>query len=97
MFKLKKKQKEEKPLDKAIALRIDQLQLVDDEADETRVKDLEKLVQVKEKLEGPKFRIDPNTIIAAFASVGSVVLMLNYEKMDVITSKVTSFIPKLRL
>ncbi len=97
MFKFWKKPKEEKPLDKAIELRIDQLQLVDDATDEARTKDLERLVQVKEKLEGPKFRIDPNTIITAVASVGGIVLMLNYEKLDVITSKVTSFIPKLRL
>ena len=92
-----KKQKEKNALDKAIDMRIEQLQLVDPDDDGEKIRDLENLVQVKEKLEGPKFRINPNTIISALASVGSILLMLNYEKLDVITSKVTGFIPKLKL
>jgi hypothetical protein len=41
--------------------------------------------------------IDINTIITAAASLGGIVLILNYEKLGVVTSKALSFIPKLRV
>lgn len=88
--------KEKNALDEAIELRIDQLGLVDED-DSEKVNDLRKLVEVKEKLEGPRFKIDPNTIITALTSIGGIVLMLHYEKLDVITSKVLGFIQKPKL
>lgn len=83
-------------LKEAIELRISELGEVG-ENDSAKVDDLKKLVEVKEKLEGPRFWIDPNTVITALASIGGILLMLNYEKLDVITSKVLNFIPKPRL
>lgn len=88
--------REKNALAKAIDERIEQLSIVDED-DSAKVDDLKKLVEVKEKLEGPRFWIDPNTIITALASIGGILLMLNYEKLDVITSRALNFIPKPRL
>lgn len=94
---IKTKTKEENALDKAISIRVDQLQLIDDEDDGEKIKNVERLAMVKEKIEGPKPEpISPNTVIMAITSLLGIVAMLQYEKLDVITSKVLNFIPKAR-
>ncbi len=84
-------------LQKAINLRIDELQIIDDENDQERVKTLDQLVGIRDKMFAPRFAIDPNVIVMALVSLAEIGLMLNYEKLGVITSKVLPFIPKPRL
>lgn len=95
---LKSKVKEESAIDKAIEIRVDQLQLVDSEDDSEKIKNVERLAAVKEKMEGPKPEpLSVNTIVMAATSLIGILAMLHYEKLDVITSKVLGFIPKPRL
>lgn len=49
------------------------------------------------KATSKKTRIDPNTIVTAGASLAGILLVLNYEKVDIITTKALGFIPKVRL
>lgn len=83
-------------LQKAIDLRIEELQIVDDENDPEKVKTLDQLVGIREKMFAPRFAVDPNVVIMALVSLFEIGLMLNYEKLEVITSKVMPFILKPR-
>ena len=96
-FKLKKQEKSE--LDEQIEKRIEGLNDSLDKADEDkeRIDNVRELVDIKTLLEGRKEKISPNTVIAAVASVGSVVAIMIYENRHVFTSAAKNFIPKLRV
>lgn len=49
------------------------------------------------KATSKKTKIDPNTLITAGASLAGILLVLHYEKVDVIATKALGFIPKVRL
>lgn len=61
------------------------------------IDNLERLANVQVQVEGQKRKIDPNTIIGGFVTIGATLLMLNYEKLGVITSKAMGLLPKPRL
>lgn len=42
------------------------------------------------------FGVDANTLINAAVSIGSVLLVLNHERVGILTSKAVGFIPKVR-
>lgn len=42
-------------------------------------------------------RIDVNTVLTIAGSLAGIVLILKYEKLDIITSKALGFIPKLKM
>lgn len=42
------------------------------------------------------FGVDANTLVSAIVSVGSVLLVLNHERVGILTSKAVGFIPKVR-
>ena len=55
---------------------------------------LERLYKLKNLNKG--FHVDPNVLVAAGASLASVLLVLNYERIgNVLSSKATGFIPKM--
>ena len=96
-FKLKKQEKSE--LDKQIEKRIEDLNgsFGKTDLDSDRIDNVKELVDIKTQLEGRKEKINPNTVLAAAASVGSVVAIMIYENRHVFTSAAKNFIPKLRV
>jgi hypothetical protein len=45
----------------------------------------------------PTWRISPDVLFSGLISLGSIILVLNYEKMDIVRSKAFSLIPKGRV
>lgn len=90
------KKKEKTELDEAIELRIAQLD-EDDSVDDDRKKidRLKELVEVKEKLEGPKKTIDPNTIGTILGSLVGSILIINHERVNVITTKAFGLVQRM--
>lgn len=88
--------KEKTYLDEAIESRASALVMPAETADEDaqEIKNLKDLVEAKEKLEGPKFRINPNTILTGVVSIASVGLILWHERLDVITTKAIGWATK---
>lgn len=54
-----------------------------------------KLMKLKKEL-NPSWRPSPDALIGAAASVLGIILVLNYEKFDVVTSKAFGFIGKMK-
>lgn len=98
-MKFFKKQKEKTELDKNIEDRTSKLEETadDKDADAVAIKNLKDLVDIKEKLEGPKYRWNPNSILGAVASIGGIAMILVFEKSDVLSSKALSFVNKIKL
>ena len=92
------KEKEKTKLDKAIEDRVDLLDSVIADPDEDRkiIDNLKDLADIKVQVEGTKHTINPNTIIGAVGSLAGVILILNYERLGVVTSKALNFIPKFK-
>lgn len=90
---------EESKIDNVINDQLDQLECSArcSEEEEKAIENLERLASVKVQVEGQKQKINPNTILSAVVTVGTALLMLNYEKLNVITSKALNFLPKPRL
>ena len=96
-FKLKKQEKSE--LDKQIEKRIEGLEksFGKTDLDSERIDNVKELVDIKTQLEGRREKINPNTVLAAVASVGSVVAIMIYENRHVFTTAAKNFIPKLKV
>jgi hypothetical protein len=45
----------------------------------------------------PTWRISPDVLFSGLISLGSIILVLNYEKLDIVRSKAFSLIPKGRV
>lgn len=58
---------------------------------------LERLYQMKLKDKPEKKSVSPDALIAAGASIGGVILILGFEKANVLTSKAIGFIVKPKL
>ena len=57
-----------------------------------------KMVENLDKLCGlEKNRIDVNTVLTVAGSIGGILLILHYEKVDIIVSKALGFIPKMKI
>lgn len=91
--------KEDSKIDEAINDQLDQLNTSSRSSDEEAkaIENLERLGAVKVQIEGQTQQVNPNTIISAVVTIGATLLMLNYEKLNVITSKAFGFLPKPRL
>lgn len=98
MFEVFKKHKEKTELDEAIDNRIEDLKDLDDDSaeDTTKIKNLKDLVEAKEKLYGPKHKLNPNTVLSAVVTAGGIAAILVYEKTGVVTSKAMSLINKVK-
>lgn len=91
-----KKNKEKSALDVAIEERIEELDISDNsDQDEAKIENLKDLVEVKEKLEGPKRSIDPNTILTIAGSLAGALLILGYEKANAVTTKAFGLVQKM--
>lgn len=88
--------REKTALDREIDEAIANLSVISKESDgyEKAVDNLKKLTDIKAELEKPKNPVNPNTIIAGTFTLVTALIMLNYEKTDVITSKVMSLLSK---
>lgn len=91
-----KKNKEKTALDKAIEDRIDELDVNDNaDQDEAKIENLKELVEVKEKLEGPKRSIDPNTILTIGGSLLGSLLIIGHERLNVVTTKAFGIVQRM--
>lgn len=57
------------------------------------VDNLDKLCDLKKNSNN----IDVNTVISVVGSLAGILLILKYEKLDIITSKALGFVPKLKM
>lgn len=88
--------KEKTELDEAIEHRIVQLNEDDSvEEDAKKIEKLKELVEIKEKLEGPKVTINPNTIATVAGSLIGSILIINHERVNVITSKAFGLVQRM--
>ena len=69
----------------------------DPEDDKERIQNVKDLVAIKTELEGPKRKIDPNTVLAGVFSIGGIAFVTIYENRHVLQNFVKSHIPKMRL
>lgn len=97
MLKFSKK-KEKTELEEAIDVRIANLSVSQGEAEEDKksIDNLKELVSVKTELEGRKHSIDPNTILSVAGSLAGVLLVINHERLNVITSKAMGLILRIK-
>lgn len=58
---------------------------------------LNKKYQTYNEMLKPTWRISPDALFNGLISIGSVLLVLNYEKVDIIRSKAFGLIPKRRV
>jgi hypothetical protein len=53
-----------------------------------------KLTKLKKEAGSPSWAPSPDAVVGAVASIGGVLLILNYEKLDNVTSKALGFVRK---
>lgn len=94
---IKKKVTEQTPLDEAIANVFSELQSVNADSEEydAMSDQLLKLMKLKKEIE-PSWHVSPDVLIAAGANILGILLILNYEKLGIVTSKALSFVAKLK-
>lgn len=90
-----KRSKLEKEID-AITIYLEQIDPTDDAYKEVS-ENLERLYKLQSLKEDKKQRIDPNTVITVLGSLAGILLILKYEKVDVLTSKAIGFVLKGRV
>lgn len=92
-----KKNKEKSYIDQAIENRMSSITMpadtAEDDADE--IKNLKDLVEIKEKLEGPKSKLNVNTIFSGVVSIATIGIIVGYERLHVIATKAVGFVPKM--
>lgn len=92
-----KKQREKTELEKAIDLQLEKLALsYNDDEREQAIRALEVLYSAKEA-EDRKNKVTKDALVGAVSSVGGILLILNYERVNVLTSKALSFVNKGRV
>lgn len=89
-----RKPKEKDNLDVAIDLLISRMDIANPDETARLVDQVTKLVKCKETLD-PK-RISPDTILLVAGNLVGILLILNYEKAGVITTRALNFVMKLR-
>lgn len=94
MFTLKK---EPEKLAKAIDSLIDELDSVNGDSDEytKMVENLVKLTKIAS--EKTKIKISPDTVLAVAGNLAGILLILNYERVNVVASKALGFVHKARI
>lgn len=58
---------------------------------------LSKRYHIYNEMLKPTWRISPDVLFSGLISLGSIILVLNYEKLDIVRSKAFSLIPKGRV
>lgn len=83
-------------LDEAIASILTTMNCLDEVSEEYAAASdqLVKLMKLKKEL-NPSWRPSPDALIGVAGSLLSIVLILKYEKLDIITSKALSFVGKM--
>ena len=89
--------KEESEIVKAMQERIEKLKDTAYDVDEDRkaIENLKDLAEIKDKLEGPQMKVNPNTVISVVGSLVGVGLIIVNEKFLVLNTKAWPFIPKI--
>lgn len=89
------KKKEKTELEKQIDARISHLDGGEKNADNDQkaIDNLKTLIDARDEYEGIK--INPNVVISGLATLTCVLVTLKHEKLEVITSKAWSLIPKI--
>ena len=95
MFTLKHKATKEM-IDESIKHLVDQMELEAPDSDEYR-KIAENVKILQEAKAQDKPFISGDTILNGLATVGGIVLILNFEKLGVVTSKAITLLPKLKI
>jgi len=83
-------------LDEAIDLVLSEMQTISSDSDEyaKMIVQLERLYKLKE-IDSPK-RVSPDTLAIVAGNLAGILLILNFERAGVVTSKALSFVMKLR-
>jgi len=89
-----RKPPEDEDLDRAITMLVDRMSTADDEQTARLSDQVSKLYKLKE-INAPK-RVSPDTLILVAGNLIGIILILNYEKANVITSRALGFVMKLR-
>jgi hypothetical protein len=89
-----RKQPEKTDLDRAIELLVDRMSSADDEQAARLADQVSKLYKLKE-IDTPK-HISPDTLILVAGNLAGIVLILYFEKANVLTSRALNFVMKLR-
>jgi len=96
---LKKKQQEPTALDQAIDTVLSRMQYVEPESDEygTLVSRLDKLHSMKIAQKDNRQKVSADALIAAGASILGIILIIGYERVNVVTSKALGFVAKAKI
>jgi hypothetical protein len=83
-------------LDDAIDRVLTRMQYLDTESDEygTLLSRLDRLTSIKNAQKSDKPRISTDTLVSAGASILGIILILGYERVNVVTSKALGFVFK---
>lgn len=84
------------PLDLAMTQALSDLQTLNPESDEytKAVANIDKLTKLKEH-HSPK-RVSPDVLVTAGANLAGILLILHYERINVVASKAIGFVMKLK-
>jgi hypothetical protein len=89
-----RKPKEKTDLDRAIEMLVDRLNEADDDQTAKLVNQISVLAKARETIH-PK-RVSPDTLVLVAGNLAGIVLILGYEKANVLTSRALNFVMKLR-
>ncbi len=95
MFTLKNKSAKEM-IDESIKHLVEQMELESPDSDEYR-KIAENIKTLQEAKAQDRPWISGDTIVGGLATFGGIALILNFEKLGVVTSKALTLLPKLKL
>lgn len=97
MLLLKRNKKDKDDLDEEIARCIEQISKLDLSSEKYAVaaENLKKLFEAKSLR--TKWTISPDTILAVGANLVGILLILNYERVGIVTTKALTFLPKGRI
>lgn len=99
MINFTRKNKESDPLEKEIRAIFDELENCQKNGEDYGVllERLEKLHSIRNDKKCSDIKIDPNKLIGAAANLAGILLILNYEKANVLATKAVSFVLKGRV
>ena len=89
-----RKPKEEKNLDRALAILVTRIETADEDETARLVDQITKLYKAKELF--ARKPISRDTLVLVAGNLIGIILILNYEKAGVVTSRALNFVMKLR-
>lgn len=95
MFK-KKLTAEDIAFEKALITALEELPVLSADSEEytAAIKNIEKLHEIKASHKKTKFRVSGDTLLSVGGSLAGIVMILGYEKANVLTSKALGFVLK---